>query len=79
MLMIGSWICASISSAVTSGLRTSSSSLPSNSKIKLQNGSSSTRIPEVDVLSLGMNSVKISELTISLRVWLRASVRNSAT
>ena len=38
MLTIGSWICASISSAVTSGLRTSSSSLPSNSKTKLQNG-----------------------------------------
>ena len=48
-------------------LRTLSSSLPSNSKIKLQNGSSSTRIPEVDVLSLGMISVEISELIISLR------------
>ena len=79
MLTIGSWICASISSAVMSGLRTLSSSLLSNSKIKLQNGSSSTRIPEVDVRLLGMNSVKISELTISLRAWLKASVRNSAT
>ena len=41
-----SWTCASISSAVTSGLRTLSSSLPSNSKTKLQNGFSSTKIPE---------------------------------
>ena len=51
MLTIGSWIYESISSAVTLGLRTLSSSLPSNSKTKLQNGSSSTRTPEVDVIT----------------------------
>ena len=62
----------------TSGLRTLSSSLPSNSKIKLQNGSSSTRTPKVDVSSLGMISVEISELIIFRRVWLKASVRNYA-
>ena len=45
-LTIGSWISANILSVATSGLRTLSSSLPSNSKTKLQNGFSSTKIPE---------------------------------
>ena len=46
MLTIGLWICVSISSAVTACLRTLSSLPPSNSKTKLQNGFSSTRILE---------------------------------
>ena len=49
MLTIGLWICVSISSAVTSDLRTLLSLPPSNSKTKLQNGFRSTKIPEVAV------------------------------
>ena len=45
-LMIASWTYASISSALTLGLRTLSSLPPSNSKTKLQNGFSNTKIPE---------------------------------